>query len=317
MTPKRIIIDTDPGVDDALTFLLALASPEIQLEALTTTQGNVTVEKATQNALSVLELLGASHIPVAKGCVLPMVGPLLASDHVHGKSGIGNAQLPEPKAQPVSQHAIDYLIERFLAEPGELSLFTIGPLSNVAFAIRKEPRFASAVKELVIMGGAIREGGNITAQAEFNIYADPYAAHVVFHSGIPITLIPLDVTHKCILYANQIKRLSQQESSISRFVTDSTAVYVNFTENKTGTQGCALHDPLTLATVIAPELLTLEEHYVDVDISGGISMGKTFADFYHTTGKPINMKVALDVRGEVFVGLFLQRMEALSKSISN
>jgi purine nucleosidase len=326
MAPKRIIIDTDPGVDDALTFLLALASPGIQLEALTTTQGNVSVEKGTRNALAVLELLKAGHIPVAQGTSLPLVarpgsagragGPLLASDIVHGKSGLGKADLPEPGTQPVPQHAIDYLIERFLAEPGELALFAIGPLTNVALAIRKEPRFAGAVKEMVIMGGSIREGGNITPQAEFNIYADPHAANIVFHSGIPITLVPLDVTHKTMLYTTQIDLLKKIESPISRFIVDATSDYVHFTESKTGIPGCALHDPLTLATIIAPELLTLEEHYVDVDISGGISTGSTFADFYHTTGKPANTKVALGVRGEDFVELFLQRMEALSKSIN-
>jgi len=311
MTPKRIIIDTDPGVDDALTCLLALASPEIQLEALTITQGNVTVEKGTRNALAVLELLHANHIPVAKGTSLPLVGPLLASDRLHGHSGLGNARLPKPAMQPVPQHAIDYLIKRFLAEPGELSLFAIGPLTNVALAIRKEPRFAGAVKEMVIMGGAIREGGNITPQAEFNMYCDPHAAHIVFHSGIPITLIPLDVTHKTMLYADQINQFKKSDSPIFRFIADSTADYIRFTESKTGIPGCALHDPLTLATVIAPELLTLEEHYVDVDISGGVSAGSTFADFHHTTGKPPNMKVALDVRGEQFVELFLERMENL------
>jgi purine nucleosidase len=326
MAPKRIIIDTDPGVDDALTFLLALASPEIQLEALTTTQGNVSVEKGTRNALAVLELLKAGHIPVAQGTSLPLVarpgsagragGPLLASDIVHGKSGLGKADLPEPGTQPVPQHAIDYLIERFLAEPGELALFAIGPLTNVALAIRKEPRFAGAVKEMVIMGGSIREGGNITPQAEFNIYADPHAANIVFHSGIPITLVPLDVTHKTMLYTTQIDLLKKIESPISRFIVDATSDYVHFTESKTGIPGCALHDPLTLATIIAPELLTLEEHYMDVDISGGVSTGSTFADFYHTTGKPANMKVALGVRGEDFVELFLRRMEALSKSIN-
>ncbi|MGD8403044.1 MAG: nucleoside hydrolase [Anaerolineales bacterium] len=311
MNPKRIIIDTDPGIDDSLAILLALASPEIQLEALTVTQGNVTVETGTHNALAVLELLNASHIPVAQGCSLPIVNPLLASDHVHGESGLGNAHLPEPTKKPVHQHAIDYLIERFLAEPGEISLFAIGPLTNVALAIRKEPRIAGAVKEMVIMGGAIREGGNITPQAEFNIYADPHAAHVVFHSGIPITLIPLDVTQKCMLYAAQIEKLNLRESSISRFIADSTVPYINFTKSKTSVDGCALHDPLTLATVIAPELFIFEEHYVDVDISSGPSTGSTFADFYHTTGKPANMRIALDVRGEKFVELFLQHMEVL------
>ena len=162
------------------------------------------------------------------------------------------------------------------------------------------------------MLNSICEGGNITAQAEFNIYTDPYAAHIVFHSGIPITLIPLDVTHKTMLYANQIERLKLIDSPITRFIADATSDYVYYTESKTGISGCALHDPLTLATIIAPELLTLEEHCVDVDISSGPSIGSTFADFYHTTGKPANMKVALDVRGDDFVELFLQRMEALT-----
>lgn len=314
MTLKRIIIDTDPGIDDALAILLALASPEIELEALTTTQGNVTVEKGTRNALAILELLKADHIPVAKGTSLPIVGPLLASDHIHGPSGIGDAQLPEPKTAPVSQHAIDYLIERFLAEPGEISLFPIGPLTNIALAIRKEPRLVSGIKELVIMGGSIHAGGNRTAQAEFNIFADPHAAHIVFHSGIPITLIPLDVTHKCMLYRKDVERLGKIKSPISQFISDATDVYLEFTRNKTGIDGCALHDPLTLATVIAPELLIFEEHYVQVNFSEGPSMGNTFADFYNTADKPANMKVALDVRGDDFVDLFIKRIEKLSNS---
>ncbi len=315
MSSKRIIIDTDPGVDDALTFLLALASPEIQLEALTTTQGNVTLEKATQNALSVLELGQASHIPVASGSALPLVQPLRASAYVHGESGIGNSKLPEPKTKPVPQHAVDYLIERALAEPGEISIFAIGPLTNIAMAIRKEPRFAKAVKELVIMGGAILEHGNVTPQAEFNIYVDPHAAHIVFHSGMPITLIPLDVTHKCLLLQKHVDRLMQISSPISRFIRDAMEVYLKYSF-ELGYSGSALHDPLTLATIIQPDLLTLKEYYVDVDISGGVSMGKTFADILNVTKKNANMKVAMNVRGEGFVELFLRRMEVLSHRIS-
>src|SRR6266511_4531396 len=315
MTPTRIIIDTDPGIDDALAFLLALASPEIKLEALTTTQGNVTVEKATRNALSVLELAHASHIPVAQGSLLPLVQPLRASAMVHGESGIGNSRLPEPRAKAIQKHAVDYLIERVLAEPNEISIFPIGPLTNIALAIRKEPRFAKAVKELVIMGGAILEHGNITPQAEFNIYVDPHAAHIVFHSGIPITLIPLDVTHKCLLKQEHIDRLMKINSPITRFIRDEMEVYLE-ASLQLGYEGCALHDPLTLATIIAPELLTLKEYYVDVDISGGVSMGKTFADIFNVTKKPANMKVAMDVRGEDFIELFLQRMETLSHSLA-
>jgi purine nucleosidase len=314
MTPTRIIIDTDPGVDDALAVLLALASPEIQLEALTTTQGNVIVEKATRNALSVLELAHASHIPVAQGSMFPLVQPLRASDSVHGASGIGNSKLPEPRSKPVPQHAVDYLIERVLAEPNQISIFSIGPLTNIAMAIRKAPGFAKAVKEFVIMGGAIHEGGNATPLAEFNIFVDPHAAHIVFHSDIPITLIPLDATHKCLLEQEHMDRLLKIKSPVSRFISEAAEVYLKSSLER-GYPGSALHDPLTLATIIAPELLTLKEHYVDVDISGGVSMGKTFADFYHMTHKPVNMKVALDVRAEDFIELFLQRMERLSQSI--
>jgi purine nucleosidase len=314
MPPKRIIIDTDPGVDDALAFLLALASPEIKLEALTITQGNVTLEKATRNALSILELCRASHIPVAKGSLLPLVQPLRASADVHGESGIGNSKLPEPRSQTIDKHAVDYLIERVLAEPNEISIFPIGPLTNIAMAIRKEPRFAAAVKELVIMGGAILEHGNITPLAEFNIYVDPHAAHIVFHSGIPITLIPLDVTHRCMLKQEHVDRLMNIDSPISRFIRDAMEVYLE-ASFALGYEGSSLHDPLTLATVIAPELLTLKEYYVDVDISGGVSMGKTFADILHSMKKPANMKVATQVRGDDFAELFLQRMETLSRLV--
>ena len=314
MAPKRIIIDTDPGVDDALSFLLALASKEIKLEALTTTQGNVTVDKATRNALSVLELAKAAHIPVARGSELPLVQPLLASALVHGESGVGNSKLPEPKSRPVPTHAVDFLIEKAVAEPGEISIFPIGPLTNIAMAIRKESAFARSVKELVIMGGAIREGGNVTPLAEFNIFVDPHAAHIVFHSGIPITLIPLDVTQKCILKQDHVEQLLKIRSPISRFVADAVEDYMKFSLER-GHTGCALHDPLTLATVIAPELLTLEEYFVDVDISGGVSMGNTFADFFNISKKPANMKVALDVRGDEFVEFLFQFKRASESSI--
>jgi purine nucleosidase len=314
MPPKRIIIDTDPGVDDALAFLLALASPEIKLEALTTTQGNVTLELATRNALSVLELAGAGHIPVAAGSVVPLVQPLRASAYVHGASGIGNSKLPEPRNKPHAKHAVDYLIERVLAEPGALSIFPIAPLTNVAMAIRKEPKFAKYVNELVIMGGAIQENGNVTPLAEFNIYVDPHAAHIVFHSGIPITLIPLDVTHKCLLKEEHIDRLMKIDSPITRFIRDSVSTYFKFSYDR-GFAGCALHDPLTLAAIIAPELLTLKEYFVDVDHSGGVAMGKTFADIFGVTKKPSNMKVAMGVHGDDFIELFLQRMEDLALPI--
>ena len=314
MSPHRIIIDTDPGIDDALTFLFALASPEIKLEALTTTQGNVTLEKATRNALSVLELAKASYIPVVQGSALPLVQPLRASADVHGASGLGNSKLPEPHTRPMPGHAVDFLIEKVLAEPHKISIFPIGPLTNIAMAIRKEPNFAKAVRELVIMGGAIQDSGNMTPLAEFNIYVDPHAAHIVFHSSIPITLIPLDVTQKCLLKQEHIERLLKINSPISRFISDAVHVYLKASYAK-GFEGSAMHDPLTLAMILAPELLTLKEYYVDVDISGGISMGKTFADIYNITKKPANMKVAMNVRSDEFIELFVRHMEKLNRSI--
>jgi purine nucleosidase len=316
MSPHRIIIDTDPGIDDALTFLFALASPEIQLEALTTTQGNVTLEKATRNALSILELARASDIPVAAGSMFPLVQPLRASADVHGASGLGNSKLPEPRTRPIPGHAVDFLIEKVLAEPNEIAIFPIGPLTNIAMAIRKEPKFAKAVRELVIMGGAIQDGGNMTALAEFNIYVDPHAAHIVFHSGIPITLIPLDVTHKCLFKQEHIDQLLKIDSPISKFISEAVHPYMKVSYER-GFGGCALHDPLTLATILAPELLTLREYYVDVDISGGVSMGKTFADIYNITKKPANMKVGMNVRSDDFVELFVQHMEKLSRAITD
>lgn len=312
----RIILDTDPGVDDALAILLMLASPEIQLEAITTVHGNVSVEKATRNALALLEFMDAK-IPVAKGCSRPLLKtPHSWGDAVHGASGLGQAKLPEPNTKPVNSHAVDYLIERFLAEPKQLTLFAVGPLTNAALAIRKEPKFAEAVKEMVVMGGAIRSGGNVTPLAEFNIHEDPHAAHIVFNAGIPITLIPLDATHKCLLTPADMQRLSRINSPIARFISDVMADYMIFYSQYEDFEGCALHDPLTVAAVVAPHLLQVEEHYVNVDVSGGVSTGKTYADFMRVAQQPPNMKVALDVKGRKFVELFLERMEKLARGNS-
>ncbi|HCR70690.1 MAG TPA: nucleoside hydrolase [Anaerolineae bacterium] len=312
---SKIIIDTDPGVDDALTFLLALASPEIQLEALTSVHGNIGIENTTRNALSVLELAQASHIPVARGCEVPLVSPLYKSDkNVHGKKGVGNANLPEPKSKVINQHAIDFLIEKVNAQPNQISIFPIGPLTNIALAIRKDPEFVKNVKELVIMGGSIKQGGNATPLAEFNIFADAHAAHVVFHAGIPIKLIPLDVTQQCLLTAKDIEHIYQINSPIARFIKDATDVYLDF-YRKHGIDGCALHDPLTLATIIAPELLIFENYYVGVDFSGGISNGHTFADLMNVSKKPANMQVAMGVRGRAFIDLFVERMKDLCQNI--
>jgi len=314
MTPKRIILDTDPGIDDALAILLAIASPELMLDSVITVHGNCAVEQTTINALSILELVGASHIPVAKGFSLPLVQPSLLALETHGNSGLGYAKLSSPQSKPIGQHGSDFLIERIMSNPGEITLVAIGPLTNVAVAIRKEPRIIQALKEIIIMGGAVRHQGNSTPMAEFNVHVDPHASHMVYHSGIPMTLVPLDVTYQCILTPADVKRLNKINSPITKFIDDSTRFYMEFHDEYQHIDGCAINDPLALALAFAPELCTYEEHYVDVDISGGVSMGNTYADFYRHYKKPANMKIALGVKARDFIELFLERMETLAHS---
>lgn len=313
--PKKIIVDTDPGIDDACAILLALASPELTIEGLSVIHGNCSLEQAAVNALSILELAGATHIPIAVGCELPLVQPSLLAPETHGDTGLGYANLPEPGIKPTLQHGIDFLIEKILASPGEITLVAIGPLTNVALAIRQEPRIVEAVKELIIMGGAIRYEGNTTALAEFNTYVDPHAAHIVYHAGIPTTLVPLDVTYQCILTLIDVQRMRQVDSPITKFVEDATRFYMEFHDEFQSIQGCVINDPLALALTFAPDLCTYQEMPVDVDLSGGISMGKTIGDFYNYGKKPANMKVAVGVKARDFIDLFVERMERLSRTL--
>ena len=314
--PKHIIFDTDPGIDDSLALLLALASPEIVVDGISIVHGNCSANQAVSNALSVLELAQAAHIPVYKGCELPLVRPSLLAPETHGDRGLGYAELAEPKTKPQVQRGSDFLIERIMSKPGEITIVAIGPLTNVALAIRQEPRIVAAVKEVFIMGGAIRHEGNATPVGEFNTYADPHAAHIVFHSGMPITLTPLDVTYQCVLMKQDVARLLKIESPITRFIADATRFYMEFHDEYQSIDGCVINDPLTLAMTFMPELCDYQDLYVDVDLSGGVSTGSTFADFYRMTREPANLKVALGVRQRDFFELFLARMEKLAREIS-
>ena len=309
MEKKRIILDTDPGIDDSLAILLALASPEISLEGLSVVHGNSSTQQGTINALSVLELAKASYIPVYQGCDLPLVQPSLLAPETHGEQGIGYAKLSAPLGQPKVQKGSDYLIEKIMSSPGEITLVAIGPLTNIALAIRQEPRIVENVKEVFIMGGAIRHEGT-------NTYVDPHAAQIVFHSGMPITLTPLDVTYECVFLKDDLNRLLKIDSPITKFIADATRFYMEFHDEYQSIEGCVINDPMTLALTFMPEICDYQELYVDVDLSGGVSMGNTFADFYKMTKKPANMKVALGVRPRDFMELFLERMEKLAKSVS-
>lgn len=313
--PKHIILDSDPGIDDSLAILLALASPEIVLDGISTIHGNASTEQVTKNALSILELAKASHVPVFKGCDVPLVKDSLLGPETHGDTGLGYAKLPDPQTQPKIQHGSDYLIEQIMSRPGEVTLVALGPLTNVAIAIRKEPRIVQNVKEVFVMGGAIQHPGNTTALAEFNTYVDPHAAHVVFHSGMPMILTPLDVTYQCIFTKDDLNRLEKIDSPITKFISDSTRFYMEFHDEYQKIDGCVINDPMTLALTFMPEICDYQDLVVDVDISTGVGLGNTFADFYNYEKKPKNMKVAMGVRPRMFMEPFLERMEGLCSKI--
>ena len=317
MKKRHVILDTDPGIDDALAILLALAAPQVELEALTVTFGNCSVDQGVVNALSILELAQAPHIPVAKGADRPLVQPLLLAPETHGSTGLGYAHLAPPKIKPDPTPAVNLLIEKVMAQPGELTIVAIGPLTNLALAIRIEPGIVQAVKEVFIMGGAIRHPGNTTPLAEFNTYCDPHAAHMVFHSGMPITLVPLDVTYRVVFTPADVDRLLQIDSPLTRYIAESTRFYMEFHNEYQQISGCVINDPLALAISYMPDLVDTQELYVDVDISGGVSMGNTYADFYNMLGKEPNMQVALDVRPRQFLDYFLERMEWLAGTLGD
>lgn len=304
----RIILDTDPGIDDALALFLALASPEVQLEAVTTVHGNVPVDLTTRNALSLLELAGRSDIPVARGSAQPLVRVPVDAKYVHGPTGLGTLTLPEPQASLALPSAADLIIERVLAAPGELTLVAIGPLTNLALALRREPRIVSQVREVVIMGGALRVPGNITPAAEFNIYADPHAAHVVFKAGWPIRLVSLDVTNLTAVTREQTRQLARQKSAISRCIEEMLKFYFEVFAPAFGNNVLRLHDPLALAAVFRPDFIQWEPAYVDVELAGTLTFGETVAFFKRPGAGVPNMQVSVGVDAERFVDWFIERL---------
>ncbi len=316
MAARRIVLDTDPGIDDALAILLALASPEVELAALTVIGGNCSLAEAVRNGLDVLALGGAAHIPVVAGVERPLIRPPLTAPETHGNTGLGYARLPLSPALPAAEHAVDRLIAEIMAAPGEVTLVAVGPLTNVAMAIRKEPRIVTAVRELIIMGGALRADGNVTPLAEFNIYVDPHAAHIVLHSGMPIILVPWDITKDILLTQADVERLLRVGGPIPQFIADATRFYIEFHLEYFGWAGCSINDPAALVLVFQPDLARLQAIYVDVEINSETTMGKTIGDFLGVTKRPPNVQLVTAFDSERFVALFLDRMETLARRIA-
>ncbi|MBI3781048.1 MAG: nucleoside hydrolase [candidate division NC10 bacterium] len=323
MTPKRVIIDTDPGIDDALALILAFASPELSVEAITTVAGNVTVEQAARNACAILDVIDPHpRPPVALGARQPLKRALRTAEHYHGQDGLGNLsrfktgegkpRYPDPRQSPVRQDASTLIADLIDSAPNEIVLICIGPLTNVAMAILAAPERMAKVREIVIMGGAIEVPGNVTPMAEFNIYIDPHAAEIAFSSGLPITLVPLDVTEQVILTQEQVEAVVRPIGSrVTQFICDSSERLFGYIRERRGCAAIPLHDPLAVGVVIDQSLVRREPLHVEVETADGPAQGVTIADRCQIRAEwkqPPNLQVCTEVDAGRFVRLFLERV---------
>jgi inosine-uridine nucleoside N-ribohydrolase len=304
-----ILLDCDPGHDDAIALLLALASPELELLGVTTVAGNQTLEKTTANALRVLELAGRADVPVAAGADRPLARELFIAAYVHGESGLDGPELPEPQGAPIEQHAVDFLAERILGSPRQVTLVPVGPLTNVALLLSRYPEAAQNVERIVIMGGAIAEG-NVTPAAEFNIYVDPEAAWRVFHSGLPVTMIGLDVTHRALMMPTHVERL-RASGDIGRFVAELHDFFVRYHERTYGTEGAPIHDAVAVAQVLRPGIVETLHRHVDVDCESRLCRGRTVVDLWRRTGEEPNADVGVGIDADAFLDLLCERIASL------
>lgn len=308
---QRVILDTDPGIDDALAILLLAASPEISLEAITVTHGNTNVDKCLKNALKLVELAGISGVPVARGASEPLVKSLTVAEETHGDGGLGYAVLPETatKASPLT--AIKTIIELVHKYPGEITILAIGPVTNIALAIHTDPSILKQIKNIVIMGGAIHYPGNMTPDSEYNVYCDPEAFDIVLRSGIDITIVPLDVTYKCLFTTEHVAKLNLAKKEIRDFIADSTRFYMEFHAEYQSIMGCAINDPLAAAILVRPDLVSLRDYYMTVELKGEHTRAKTSVDHYKVLGKTPNTKVAMEVNVDAFMDFFIERVSKL------
>jgi inosine-uridine nucleoside N-ribohydrolase len=298
-----ILLDCDPGHDDAIALLLALASPELELLGVTTVAGNQTVEKTTANAIRVLELVG-SDVPVAAGAGRPLVREPYVAAYVHGETGLDGPDLPPARREPVDQHAVDFLAERI----DGATLVATGPLTNVALLLAREE---ASPERIVLMGGAIAEG-NVTPAAEFNIWADPEAAARVFSSGLDVTMVGLDVTHQALLTDEHAAGL-RENGRVGSVVADLLDFYGTFHKQVYDFEGSPIHDAVAVAQVIRPDLLELRELNVEIDRESELCRGRTVVDVWKRTGREANARVAVGIDAPGFIELLLERLGSLDR----
>ncbi|MBN9316509.1 MAG: nucleoside hydrolase [Devosia sp.] len=310
---RKIIIDTDPGQDDAVAILLALASPEdFEVLGIVAVAGNVTLAQNARNALKVVELSGRKDIAVYAGCERPMRRTLVTAEHVHGETGLDGPDLPLPKLKLEERHGIDYLIETLLAhEEKTVTLACLGPLTNVAMAMVKEPRIIPRTEEIVLMGGGYFEMGNITPAAEFNIYVDPDAADVVMRSGVPITMVPLDVTHMMQSTKPRLERIRALGNKAGAAVYDMLSFSERFDLKKYESEGAPLHDPCVMAYMLKPDLFQGRHINVEIETGSELTVGMTVADYWGVTNRPKNVNFLRSGNADGFFALLTERLARL------
>lgn len=310
---RRIIIDTDPGQDDAVAILLALASPdEIEVVGIVAVAGNVPLAHTERNARRIVELAGRPDVPVYAGCARPMMRSLVTAEHVHGRTGLDGVDLPDPQVKLREQHGVDFIVETLIAaEPGSITLCPLGPLTDIAMALVKAPEAAAGIREIVMMGGAYFEVGNITPSAEFNIYVDPEAADVVMKSGVPITMAPLDLTHRVLTTLQRLDAFAAIGNRAGNAVSGLLGFSERFDLAKYGSLGAPLHDPTVIAYLLKPELFKGKTINVSIETSSPLTLGMTVADWWQITDRPRNVNYLRDADADGFYALLTERIARL------
>ena len=309
---QRIIIDTDPGQDDAVAILLALASPEIEVLGITTVAGNVPLALTSRNALKICEVAGRPDVKVFAGAARPLQRPLVTAEHAHGRTGLDGPSLPDPVMTLQAQPAVDFIITTLRSEaPGTVTLATLGPLTNVALALAQAPDIAPRIKQVVAMGGGCFEGGNTTPAAEFNIYVDPEAARAVLAAGIPFTLIPLDCTHQALTSRARVEALRALPNRTGPVVAQLLDFFERYDEEKYGTDGGPLHDPCVIAWLLRPALFSTREVNVEIECSSPLTRGMTVMDWWRVTDRKPNATVCGGIDADGFFTLLTERLARL------
>ena len=302
---RKVILDCDPGHDDAIAILLAARSPALDVRAITVVAGNQTLEKTLHNALRVCSFAGIRDIPIAAGMSRPLVRDQIVAGDIHGASGLDGPALGEPTIAPVPTHAVDLIVEEVLAAPGEITLVPTGPLTNIAGALRREPKITGKLQGIVLMGGAIA-GGNITPAAEFNIYADPEAAHIVFTSGVALAMIGLDVTHQSIPGPRERERIRRIGNPVAKLVDELLEFFGTSYRDVFGFEGPPIHDAVAVAEAIQPGIVRTQRVNVEIETRGALTYGMTVCDMYGITGRAPNCAVGVELDRARFYDLLVE-----------